>query len=128
MPTDTQRIVRALEILDSTGRSLADWQRQPGRPVLSEGETVRLLPLAERQGHGAAIDARLDAMLAAGALERRCGRCSRLVSGESPIMPAHGCPRSRPICGGRFSGRGVAVASRDMRHVCEAAAHCSGEI
>ena len=29
MPTDPQRIVRALEVLESTGRSLADWQRQP---------------------------------------------------------------------------------------------------
>ena len=43
MPTDPQRIVRALEVLESTGRSLADWQRAPGRPVLLEHETVRLL-------------------------------------------------------------------------------------
>ena len=36
MPTDPQRIVRALEVLESTGRSLADWQREPGKPVLAE--------------------------------------------------------------------------------------------
>ena len=35
MPTDPQRIVRALEVLESTGRSLADWQRRPGKPVLA---------------------------------------------------------------------------------------------
>ena len=28
MPTDPQRIVRALEVLESTGRSLADWQQR----------------------------------------------------------------------------------------------------
>ncbi len=28
-PGDTQRIVRALEVLDATGMSLADWQRMP---------------------------------------------------------------------------------------------------
>ena len=48
MPTDPQRIVRALEVLDSTGRSLADWQRTPGQPVLLQDETVRLLVLPDR--------------------------------------------------------------------------------
>src|SRR5687768_17545846 len=69
MPTDTQRIVRALEVLESTGRSLADWQREPGRPALHEAETVRLLLLPDREGHGSLTDARFDAMLAAGALD-----------------------------------------------------------
>src|SRR5262249_37300781 len=40
MPTDPQRIVRALEVLDSTGRSLAEWQRTPGKPVLAERATL----------------------------------------------------------------------------------------
>ena len=38
MPTDPQRIVRALEVLESTGRSLAEWQREPGEPVLREAD------------------------------------------------------------------------------------------
>src|SRR5262245_53797025 len=69
MSTDPQRIVRALEVLDSTGRSLAEWQRTPGEPVLVERETVRLLVLPDRFTHGDIINARFDAMLAAGALE-----------------------------------------------------------
>jgi tRNA dimethylallyltransferase len=51
MPTDPQRIVRALEVLESTGRSLADWQRQPGRPVLAEDRTAQLLVLPDRAPH-----------------------------------------------------------------------------
>ena len=69
MPTDPQRIVRALEVLESTGRSLADWQREPGKPVLAESETVRLLAVAGAHAAGGAIDARFDAMMKAGALE-----------------------------------------------------------
>jgi tRNA dimethylallyltransferase len=87
-PTDPQRIVRALEVLESTGRSLAHWQRQPGRPVLPEAETVRLLLLPERAGHGELIDARFDAMLAAGALEEVRGLLDAGLSDQLPIMRA----------------------------------------
>ena len=70
MPTDPQRIVRALEVLESTGRSLADWQAQPGTAGAGEEETVRLLVLPDRgSARRRRIDARFDAMLAAGALE-----------------------------------------------------------
>ena len=69
MPTDTQRIVRALEVLETTGRPLAEWQREPGRPVLHEDETLRLQVRPDRTAHAAAIEARFDAMLSAGALE-----------------------------------------------------------
>lgn len=33
-PTDPQRIVRALEVLEATGVSLARWQETPGEPVV----------------------------------------------------------------------------------------------
>jgi tRNA dimethylallyltransferase len=117
MPTDTQRIVRALEILDSTGRSLADWQRQPGRPVLAENETVRLLLLPERQGHGTAIDARFDAMLAAGALEEVRALLAAGLSGELPIMRAHGVPSLAAHLRGALSlDEAAAAAKSDTRH------------
>jgi tRNA dimethylallyltransferase len=90
MPTDPQRIVRALEVLESTGRSLADWQREPGTPVLAEGETVRLLLLPDRDIVGSRIDARFDAMLAGDAVEevRRLLACG--FSDQLPIMRALG--------------------------------------
>ena len=47
--------MRALEVLESTGRSLAEWQREPGKPVLAEVETVRLLVLPERETVGVAL-------------------------------------------------------------------------
>ena len=90
MPADRQRIVRALEVLESTGRSLADWQGQPGKPVLAEAETVRLLVLPDRPALGQSIDARFDAMLAAGALDEVRRLLALGLSEELPIMRALG--------------------------------------
>lgn len=68
-PTDPQRIVRALEVLEASGRSLAHWQRQPGTPVIAEAKAVRLVLRPPRADVGRHCDARLEAMFAAGAVE-----------------------------------------------------------
>ena len=120
MPTDTQRIVRALEVLESTGRSLAEWQRQPGRPVLEGSGAVRLLLLPGPQGapgpHAAAIDARFDAMLAAGALEEVRTLLAAGLSPELPIMRAHGVPWLAAHLKGAMSlEEAVAGAKADTR-------------
>jgi tRNA dimethylallyltransferase len=120
MPTDTQRIVRALEVLESTGRSLGEWQRQPGRPVLEGSGAVRLLLLPGPQGapgsHAAAIDARFDAMLAAGALEEVRTLLAAGLSPELPIMRAHGVPWLAAHLKGAMSlEEAVAGAKADTR-------------
>jgi tRNA dimethylallyltransferase len=112
MPTDTQRIVRALEVLEGTGRSLAAWQREPGRPVLAEADAARLLLLPERAEHGALIDARLDAMLAAGALEEVRALVAVGFSTELPIMRAHGVPPLVRHLQGALSLEEAAAAAR----------------
>ncbi len=83
MPTDPQRIVRALEVLESTGRSLAEWQREPGAPVLEEADAMRLLVLPERTTMVGRIEARFDAMIAAGALEEVARLLATRVSPRS---------------------------------------------
>jgi tRNA dimethylallyltransferase len=116
MPTDRQRIVRALEVLESTGRSLVRWQREPGTPVLAEGETTRLLLMPERQRQGPLIDARFDAMLAAGALEEVAGLLGRGFSSELPVMRALGVAPLAAHLGGRLGLQdAVAQAKADTR-------------
>ena len=90
MATDTQRLVRALEVLESTGRSLADWQGERGTPVVEEAEAVRLLVLPDRDDHARSIDARFEAMLAAGALDEVRTLVRLGLSTELPIMRALG--------------------------------------
>ena len=63
------RVQRAWEVWRATGRGLADWQRDTGPPVLPLSEAQGLVLHVDRDRLNARIDARLDAMMAAGALD-----------------------------------------------------------
>lgn len=69
-PNHSQRIQRALEVFELTGRSLSDWQREAGRDSLTQ--YYRLFPIAldvPRDVLHQRIEARFHAMLAAGFLD-----------------------------------------------------------
>jgi len=115
-PTDPQRLVRALEVLDSTGRSLAHWQRQPGSPVVAEEETVRLLLVPDRRDLPARSDARFEAMLAAGALDEVRALLALGLSPELPIMRALGvAPLAAHLAGQMTLAEAVEVAKAETR-------------
>ena len=87
-PTDTQRLVRALEVLEATGRSLSEWQREPGEPVLRAEEVRRLVVMPERDELRRRCDARFDLMMAGGALEEV--RALVALGPDLPVMRALG--------------------------------------
>ena len=89
-PADMQRIVRALEVLDSTGVSLAEWQRQRGTPLIREEDTERYVILRGRDVARARCDARFDAMMAEGALEEARALLAMNLDPELPAARAHG--------------------------------------
>jgi tRNA dimethylallyltransferase len=69
-PSDPQRMVRAWEVLEATGRSLADWQAQPDRPEVAAGTRfIKLMLLPDRRQLYAACDTRLQRMVERGALD-----------------------------------------------------------
>ena len=116
MPTDPQRIVRALEVLESTGRSLAEWQRAPGNPVLRECDTVRLVVMPERAALDAGIEVRFDAMMAGGALEEIRTLLAFGYSSELPLMRALGVAPLASHLGGAVSlPDAIAAAKSDTR-------------
>src|SRR5260370_31028701 len=41
-PSDRQRIVRALEIFEATGRPLGEWQASPGKPLIEPRHAISL--------------------------------------------------------------------------------------
>lgn len=103
-PTDRQRISRALEVLEGTGRSLAEWQAKPpsGPPAGLRFATIRLLP--PRDEIYAACDARLRRMIELGVVTEVAEACEiyaqrrregRGDGEESPIMKALGVPHFR---------------------------------
>ncbi len=92
MPGDRARITRALEVFLATGRSLADWHRQGMQPGLEPGSAVKIFLAAERAELYRRIDARFDAMLAAGALDEVRKLAARNLDPSLPAMKAHGVP------------------------------------
>lgn len=95
-PTDPQRIVRALEVLEATGRSLLEWQSVAGKPLLAPGEAGLLYVCPPREVLYARCDARLDKMVAAGALDE-LNRLRELQLG--PALPAMRALGVRPLLG-----------------------------
>ncbi|MDR3489989.1 MAG: tRNA (adenosine(37)-N6)-dimethylallyltransferase MiaA [Bradyrhizobium sp.] len=91
-PRDRTRIARALEVVEATGRALADWHSEGPPPLLQPGEFHALFLAPEREALYARIDARFDAMLKAGALDEVARLAARKLDPLLPAMKAHGVP------------------------------------
>ncbi len=91
-PSDRQRIIRALEVFEATGRSLAEWQQNPRAPILKPEETAAVFLSVERKELHARINARFDKMLDQGALDEVRALAARGLNPALPAMKAHGVP------------------------------------
>jgi tRNA dimethylallyltransferase len=91
-PSDRQRIIRALEIFEATGRPLAEWQASPGKPLIEPGHAISVFLAVERAELRRRIDARFDKILAEGALEEVRVFAARKLDPALPAMKAHGAP------------------------------------
>jgi tRNA dimethylallyltransferase len=102
-PNDTQRLVRALEVYRSTGRTLTDWQaegtRKPAFRPRYFGLTMPRESLYER------IERRVDAMLVSGLLDevRALHESGRLRPGM-PAASAVGYRELLPVVAGQAGG------------------------
>lgn len=114
---DRTRIARALEVVEATGCSLLDWHHE-GQPPLLPKDSFRAVFLApERDELYARIDARFDAMLAAGALTEVEQLAARNLDPLLPAMKAHGVPALIRHLRGELSLEEAATIGRaDTRH------------
>ena len=101
-PADPQRIVRALEVIDATGVSLAEWQGGSAAPLLGAGEVLPLVIAPEREPLYAAIDARFDRMIEEWR-DRRSARAPRSWARSWPS--GHAGARRARIGGVSFRSR-----------------------
>jgi tRNA dimethylallyltransferase len=116
-PSDPQRILRALEVFAATGRSLASFQgaRQAALLDVAACRAVFLSP--ERAALNARIDARFEAMLAAGALDEVAALAARNLDPALPAMRAHGVPHLIAALRGEIALADAAErGKRDTRH------------
>jgi len=89
-PSDPQRVVRALEVIDATGVSLAEWQGTAGTPVLRSDAVLKFVIAPEREPLYAAIDRRFDRMVDEGALDEVRALVAMRLGPGLPAMRAHG--------------------------------------
>lgn len=92
MPADRQRILRALEVVRSTGRTLADWQQQRSGG-LGEAAVQGLVVDRPRAELNARAQTRLAAMLAAGALAEVAALLALGLPADAPVMKALAVPQ-----------------------------------
>jgi len=112
--SDTQRVLRAYEVFEATGRPLAHWQRGPAVPLLSGLKLARIVLSPPRSELHRRIDSRFDAMLAAGARDE-----AERLQGINPELPSAkilGLRELNAVCAGTLTleeaRRAAKVATR----------------
>lgn len=114
-PSDTQRLLRAADVLEATGRPLSAWQTMRGRPVLRALRLARFVLSPPREVLHHRIDSRLEAMAQLGVLDE-----VRSLAGLDPSLPvakALGLPQfARYLAGERDFSAALAEAQLATRH------------
>ena len=101
-PTDSQRIVRALEVIDTSGRSIVEWQKATGRPLIDAGAARKIVIEPDRKWLGARIASRFETMMKTGALDEVKALLSLGLSSELPAMRAIGVRESAEVLADRL--------------------------
>jgi tRNA dimethylallyltransferase len=89
-PSDRSRILRALEVFEATGRSLAAWQARPAKPILDPATAERVVLDPERAVLHERIARRAEAMIHQGAVEEVRALGALALSADLPAMKAIG--------------------------------------
>jgi tRNA dimethylallyltransferase len=100
MARDGQRIIRALEILEATGKPISVWQKLKGRALVDTASLRRIVIEPDRALLARRIEERLDDMVRHGALDEVRALLDRRLDPALPAMKAIGVrPFARQIGG-----------------------------
>ncbi len=114
-PNDAPRILRALEVLETTGESISAFQANT-KPALAADEWRGIALTPDREALYAAINARFDAMLERGALEEVRAFAARNLDLALPAVKAHGNPALAAHLRGEISlAEAAEIGKRDTR-------------
>ena len=91
-PQDSARVARALEVILSTGRTLAEWQQQREGGIIGEVELHALILLPPRAWLYARCDERFSKMVDEGAVAEVEALLARQLNPNLPVMRAIGVP------------------------------------
>jgi tRNA dimethylallyltransferase len=100
---DGQRIVRALEVLEATGRSIAEFQGQPGPVIIDANSARKIVVLPDRAVLHQRINGRFEKMLEQGAEDEVKRLLALNLSPEMPVMKAIGVSQIAAMLKGEMS-------------------------
>ncbi|MFP3544504.1 tRNA (adenosine(37)-N6)-dimethylallyltransferase MiaA [Rhizobium sp. SIMBA_035] len=89
-PVDGQRIVRALEVFEATGRSIAEFQGKAGPVIVDPDAAEKIVVLPDRAVLHERINGRFEKMLEQGAEDEVRALLALRLPAEMPVMKAIG--------------------------------------
>jgi tRNA dimethylallyltransferase len=101
--SDGQRILRALEVLETSGRSILFWQGKSGEPMVDSSTAWKIVVEPEREMLRKRIEERFDRMLDAGALEEVKRLTALALDPSRPAAKAIGVRELQDFLSGRTS-------------------------
>ena len=103
-PADTTRVARALEVVRSTGKTLAIWQQAKVGGIGHQIDLMAMVMLPDREWLLARCDARLAAMFAGGGIEEARAVLARTdILPTAPVRLAIGVPEIGAMLAGTMS-------------------------
>ncbi|MFV3073305.1 tRNA (adenosine(37)-N6)-dimethylallyltransferase MiaA [Niveispirillum fermenti] len=109
-PTDSQRLIRAWEVMQATGRPISAWQADPPRDVPAHLSFTTLVVEPPRAVLYARCDRRFLAMLEQGAEQEVAALLGQKLDPALPAMKALGVPEIAALIEGRMD-RATATAT-----------------
>ncbi len=108
---DGQRILRALEVYEASGKPLAHFQKASGPVVVDPARALKLIVLPPRETLYQRIDRRFDQMMAEGAVEEVQALLDMAIPEDRPVMRAIGVQQIGEMLAGRLSRAEAATLS-----------------
>jgi tRNA dimethylallyltransferase len=106
-PEDGQRIVRALEVVEATGKPIGYYQQMRGPVVIDPDRARKIVVLPERSLLHSRIDRRFEAMLVSGAVQEVQALLALDLSPEMPVMKAIGVQQIAAMLKGKMTATEV---------------------
>lgn len=103
MPADGQRIVRALEVLESTGQSIREFQTASGPVIVDPLRARKFVVLPERAVLHERINRRFAGMMQSGAVEEVEALLALHLPADATVMKAIGVTQIADMLAGRMS-------------------------
>ena len=102
-PGDGQRIVRALEVIEATGKSIRDYQKASGPVIVDPDRAQKFVVLPDRPVLHDRINRRFEAMMESGAVEEVEALLALKLAPDATAMKAIGVSQIADMLAGRMS-------------------------